>query len=45
LPVTGKVLEVKKDKKIIVFKMKAKKRYRKTQGHRQTKAKVLIEKI
>jgi large subunit ribosomal protein L21 len=45
IAVSGTVLEVKKDKKVVVFKMKAKKRYRKTQGHRQTKAKVLIEKI
>lgn len=45
ISVSGTVLEVKKDKKVVVFKMKAKKRYRKTQGHRQTKAKVLIEKI
>jgi len=43
--VVGIVLAVKKTKKVIVFKMKAKKRYRKTQGHRQTKAEVLIDKI
>jgi len=33
--VTAKVLEQGKDKKIIVFKYKAKKNYRKKQGHRQ----------
>ena len=33
--VTAKVLEHNKDKKIIVFKYKAKKNYRKKQGHRQ----------
>jgi large subunit ribosomal protein L21 len=33
--VTAKVLEHNKDKKIIVFKYKAKKDYRKKQGHRQ----------
>lgn len=33
--VTGKVLEQGKDKKIIVFKYKSKKNYRKKQGHRQ----------
>jgi large subunit ribosomal protein L21 len=33
--VTAKVLEHNKDKKIIVFKYKAKKNYRRKQGHRQ----------
>lgn len=34
-----------KSKKIIVFKYKAKKNYRKTQGHRQPYTKIQIEKI
>lgn len=34
-----------KDKKILVFKMKAKKNERKTQGHRQPNTKIQIEKI
>lgn len=33
--VIAKVLKHQKEDKILVFKMKAKKRYRKTQGHRQ----------
>jgi len=33
--VKGKIIEHKRGKKITVFKMKAKKRYQKTQGHRQ----------
>ncbi|MDD3862220.1 MAG: 50S ribosomal protein L21 [Candidatus Gracilibacteria bacterium] len=33
---SAKILEHKKDKKITVFKMKAKKRYRRTKGHRQS---------
>ncbi len=40
-----KVLEHKKDKKIIIFKYKAKKKYRKTQGHRQPYTQVVVEKI
>ena len=34
-----------RDDKIIVFKMKRRKRYRKTQGHRQNKTRVKITKI
>lgn len=34
-----------KDKKVIVFKYKAKKNYRKTSGHRQPYTKIQIEKI
>ncbi len=33
--VSGKIVEHKRGVKIVVFKMKAKKRYQKTQGHRQ----------
>lgn len=40
-----KVLEHGKDKKIIVFKYKAKKNYRRKQGHRQPYTKVQVEKI
>ena len=43
--VTGKVEKQGKDKKIIVFKYKAKKNNRKKQGHRQPYTKVTIEKI
>ncbi len=40
-----KVLRNGKDKKIIVFKFKAKKNYRRKQGHRQPFSRVLVEKI
>ena len=43
--VTGKVEKHGRQKKIIVFKYKAKKNYRKKQGHRQPYTKVTIEKI
>ena len=43
--VTGKVEAQGKDKKILVFKYKAKSNYRKRQGHRQPFTKVDIEKI
>lgn len=43
--VTGKVLEQGKHKKVIVFKYRAKKRYRRKSGHRQPYTKVLVEKI
>ena len=43
--IQGKVLEEFKDRKIKVVKFKPKSRYLKTQGHRQTKTRVLIEKI
>lgn len=43
--VTGKVEKHGRQKKIIVFKYKAKKNYRKKQGHRQPFTKVTIEKI
>ncbi|MGO4888561.1 50S ribosomal protein L21 [Anaerobacillus sp. MEB173] len=43
--VTGKVEKHGRDKKIIVYKMKAKKNYRRKQGHRQPYTKVVIEKI
>lgn len=40
-----KVLEHGKAKKIIVYKYKPKKNYRKKQGHRQAFTKVVVEKI
>jgi large subunit ribosomal protein L21 len=43
--VTGKVEKHGKGQKIIVFKYKAKKNYRRKQGHRQPFTKVVIEKI
>jgi large subunit ribosomal protein L21 len=43
--VTAKVLGQGKDKKIIVFKFKPKKGYRRKQGHRQPYTRVQIEKI
>jgi large subunit ribosomal protein L21 len=43
--VEGKVISHGKAKKILVFKMKAKKNYRRTQGHRQPYTKVEITSI
>ncbi|MGE5418142.1 MAG: 50S ribosomal protein L21 [Acidobacteriota bacterium] len=43
--VEAKVVEQGKNKKIIVFKYKAKKNYRRKQGHRQPFTKVVIQKI
>ncbi|WP_026671453.1 50S ribosomal protein L21 [Alkalihalobacterium bogoriense] len=43
--VTAKVEKQGRAKKIIVYKMKAKKNYRRKQGHRQPYTKVVIEKI
>ena len=45
IKVEGKVISHGKAKKIIVFKMKAKKNYRRKQGHRQPYTKVEITKI
>lgn len=42
--VTGKVLEQGKERKIRIFKYKAKSNYRRRQGHRQPFTKVKIEK-
>jgi large subunit ribosomal protein L21 len=43
--VTAKVEKQGRQKKIIVFKYKAKKNYHKKQGHRQPYTKVVVEKI
>ena len=43
--VVGKVLKHGKQKKILVYKYNAKKKYRKMQGHRQPYTKVEIKKI
>ena len=43
--VTAKLVKNGKSKKIMVFKFKAKKNYRRRQGHRQPYTKLQIEKI
>ncbi len=43
--ITAEVLKHGKNKKIRVFKYKPKKKYRKTQGHRQPYTKLVIKKI
>lgn len=43
--VTAKVVEQGKAKKIVVYKYKAKKDYRRKQGHRQPYTKIVVEKI
>jgi large subunit ribosomal protein L21 len=43
--VVGEVVESFKDKKVLVFKKKRRKQYRKTAGHRQMLTRVKIEKI
>jgi large subunit ribosomal protein L21 len=43
--VTAKVEKNGRGKKVIVYKMKAKKNYHRKQGHRQPYTKVVIEKI
>ncbi|WIV10610.1 50S ribosomal protein L21 [Proteiniborus sp. MB09-C3] len=43
--VTGNIVEHGKAKKVVVFKFKRKKDFRKKQGHRQPYTKVKIEKI
>ena len=43
--IKGKILEHFRDRKIIVYKMRPKKKTRKKQGHRQELTKVLIEDI
>ena len=43
--VEGTAVKTGKQKKVMVFKYKAKKNYRRRQGHRQPYTKVVIEKI
>ena len=43
--IKAKLIEKFRDEKVIVFKKKAKKQYRKTRGHRQDLLKIQIEKI
>ena len=43
--VTAKVVAQGKAKKVIVYKYKAKKDYRRKQGHRQPYTKIVVEKI
>jgi large subunit ribosomal protein L21 len=43
--VEGKLVSQGRNRKIIVFKFKAKKNYKRTQGHRQPFSEVLIQKI
>ncbi|MBS4176203.1 50S ribosomal protein L21 [Lederbergia citrea] len=43
--VTAKVEKQGRQKKLVVFKYKAKKNYHKKQGHRQPYTKVVVEKI
>lgn len=43
--VNGRIMEQDKAKKIIVFKYKRRKRYRKTQGHRQQFTTIKIDSI
>jgi len=43
--VKGRIVEQKKAKKILVFKYKRRKRFRKTQGHRQQYTAVKIDSI
>lgn len=43
--VTAKAVKNGKSKKVLVFKMKPKKNYRRRQGHRQPYTKIQIEKI
>ena len=45
IKVEGKVVSHGKAKKIIVFKMKAKKNYRRKQGHRQPYTKLIVDAI
>jgi len=43
--VSAKVVEQGKEKKVIIFRYKAKSRYRKKNGHRQPFTKLIIESI
>ncbi len=43
--IVGTIVEHKKDRKVLVFKFKKRKMYRKLQGHRQSKTGVKIDRI
>lgn len=43
--IKGKVLDKVKSKKVIIFKKKRRKQYKRTKGHRQNYLQVLIEEI
>ena len=43
--VTCEVLEQYKDKKVIVFKLKKRKRYHRTKGHRQNLTKLVVSSL
>jgi len=43
--IVGTIVEHKKDRKVLVFKFKKTKMYRKLQGHRQSKTGVKIDRI
>jgi len=43
--VTGEIIEHFRGTKLIVYKMKSKKKYRRKKGHRQEMTKILINKI
>jgi large subunit ribosomal protein L21 len=43
--VVGKVVKQGKEKKVLIYKMRPKKHYRRKNGHRQPFTRVLIEKI
>ena len=45
IKVNAKILEHFQDDKVLVFKYKAKKKYRRKRGHRQLQTRVLIESI
>ncbi len=45
ISVNGEIIDQSKAKKVIIFKTKRRKRYRKTQGHRQNYTTVKIEGI
>jgi large subunit ribosomal protein L21 len=43
--VTGRLLQHKKDKKVLIFKKRRRGGYTKKQGHRQAKSEILIETV
>lgn len=45
IQITGTILEHSQGSKIIVFKMRTKKKFRRTTGHRQSNTSIIINKI